>query len=290
VSWADAAARARGLVSRIPADAELDRLAITVDTQALEERIRAETCAVFATLARWVALDTLELDEDRRSLRAIARGLAAGASAHRKLAATIATSSLDERTLAAIVDAPTLAIVAEQLVELDHPLAPALRPFVAPARGLLDLFAIELALARRFAELASGRGDRALRLHVAQVIDAENAAAALQLASRGGELEVETAFIPGGARLDRSTFAAACRDPERLVAPFAHTPLAAAVLATPPGALDEAALAWHLDTQARLRVLDPHGAAAVLYLVLRRRRASHRLRRTGWRHLLGGSR
>ena len=65
---------------------------------------------------------------------------------------------------------------------------------------------------------------------------------------------------------------------------FAGTPLA-----DPSASIDDAALAWHLATQAALRRAEPDGLAAVIHHVLRRRAEARRLRRAAWRLALGGA-
>ncbi|HTJ47271.1 MAG TPA: V-type ATPase subunit, partial [Kofleriaceae bacterium] len=146
----------------------------------------------------------------------------------------------------------------------------------------------ELALARRYASCARlASNDHAVRAYVAQVIDVENAQAARLLAARGEELDRARAFLDGGERLDRATFLAAAAGPldetdARLARAFAGT-----------GALDsddhDHALAWQLATQARLRRIDPHGPAAAIHVLLRRRAEARRIRRAAWRVALGGA-
>jgi hypothetical protein len=159
--------------------------------------------------------------------------------------------------------------------------------------GLIEPLEIELALARRFAELARSR-DRALRTYLAQLIDAENTGAALALVSRGDGLDPGHAFLAGGLRVGRDAFVAASAGPldaacARLAAALAGTPLARAVFAPEPAALEDAALAWQLATQARLRRTDPLGLAPAVFLVLRRRDEARHLRRAAWRVVLGGA-
>ncbi len=320
-------ARARGLATRLCAEdvlAEVERApdpgALTAAlvragylapgpgpgaTPAVIERAAADRVAAdHAALARWSrdhaeAIAVLVLDEDRRTLRAIARGAAAGAPGERRLEGAVATPTLPRAVLAALGGMASLVEIAALLARRGHPLAAALTP-PAPARhgtaaaagAAIDLLAIELALAHGFAAhaRAARRGGRALTTHVAQVIDVENARAALALAARGDDLDPARAFLPGGARLDRATFLTAAASDDAgaaLAAAFARTPLARALALEPPAALDDAALAWQLATQARLRVTEPHGLAPVLHLVLRRRAEVRRVRRAAWRVALG---
>lgn len=251
----------------------------------LEAVVQRRVAHDLATLAHWSgALAPLELDEDRRSLRIVVRTLAASLPASRRVAGAIATGTLPAPVLAAIAAAPDLPAVADVLARRGHPFA------IVLAGAALDPLAIEIALARRFAELARAR-DRAMRTYISQVIDVENAIAALLLALRGDG--VPDAFVPGGRVLDRDTFAEAIAEPvaaarARLADAFVRTPLAAALFAPAPGAIEDAALSWQLATQAKLRRLEPLGLAPAIHLVLRRRDEARRLRRAGWRLAMAG--
>jgi vacuolar-type H+-ATPase subunit C/Vma6 len=243
-----------------------------------------------AILARRTdALAVLALDEDRRSLRAIVRGLAAGVAADRRLTGAVPTETLPAPLLAALAGSTSVAELAALLARRRHPFATAL----ASTRTPIDLLEIELAFARRFAEHPRPR-DRALRTYLAQLIDAENTTAALLLAARGGDVELDHAFVAGGLRVDRGTFTTAAAGPldmarQRLAAALARTPLARALFAAEPAALEDAALAWQLATQLHLRRTEPLGLAPAVYLVLRRRDEARHLRRAAWRVALGAA-
>lgn len=303
-----AAARARGLVTTVAsaeALAAIDRasdreafaaalaraqlrVAGPIDPDAIDRFVRDRIAADLAVLARWThAVALLELDEDRHSLRAIVRGLAGDASPARRLAGAVPTTSLPASELATLASAPAIEAVAARLTRRGHPLAPAL----AGARMPVDVFALELALARRFAALARA-SDLALRTYLAQTIDAENAATALLAATRGAGLDVAHMYLPGGRWLARDAFLAAAAGPPdvaraRLATALAGTPLAGALFEAAPAAFDDAVLAWQLETQARLRRLEPLGLAPVIYTVLRRRDEARRLRRAAWRVAMG---
>jgi hypothetical protein len=263
VTWVDLAARARGMAGHAAVGDEL------------------------AILVRWAAeragaLNVILDDEDRTSLRALVRGLVAGAPIDDRVAAAVPTPRLPAAVLRTLARAPTPGDLAAELARLEHWAAPAL------AASDRDLFGMEQGLARAFAARAraSAGADAALATHVAQVIDAENAAAALLLAARGRELDPAAHFLDGGTRVTREVFVATCGgELTRLAAALAGTPLAAAL---DGHGFADAALAWHIDTQARLRRLDPTGLAAVLLLLLSRRRDRRVAERTRWRAILGG--
>lgn len=304
------AARARGLVTTLvegDALAAIDRardsseLAAALaranlhvsgpqDADAVDRLACERVARDLAVLARWTdALAPVELDEDRRTVRALVRGLAAGAPTARRLLAAIPTARLPARELAVLAASTTIDELASGLARCGHPLAPAL----AGTRTPVDSFEIELRLAHRFAELARSR-DEALRTYLAQVIDAENAGAALLVAVRGGSVDVARAFVPGGRWVDRKTFTGASTGSidnarSRLAVALAGTPLAGALFQPAPAALEDAALAWQLRTQARLRRSEPLGLAPAIYAVLRRRDEARHLRRAAWRVAMGAA-
>jgi hypothetical protein len=258
---------------------------------ALERALRGRAADDLVVLGRWgrlALLDAFVLDQDRRSVRAILRGIAAGASIERRLEGTVATARLPDRALALLASATSGGELDRALAHARHPLAGAI-----PAADPIDLCEAELALAQRFAAVAraSGRA-RAIAAYVAQVIDVENATAALLLAARGDDVDRARVFVPGGRVVERATFVAAASssDPAApLARAFAGTPIARALSTADPAALDDAALRWQLATQAHLRRVDPQGLAGVLHLLLRRRAEGRRVRRAAWRVAMGGA-
>jgi vacuolar-type H+-ATPase subunit C/Vma6 len=322
VTWGPLVARAGGLATRSISAAALDAIdraahpgalvsalasaGITVPHEAdlvelIERFVRDRSATELAILRRWArnrddALAVILADEDRRSLRSIVRGLVAAAPPRRRLEGTVPTPGLPQAVLATLSRATTLPEIAEVLVRRGHPLASALVPPKTKAEhSSIDLFGIEIALSRAFADhaRASLTAGAAMQVHVAQVIDVENLTSALLLAARGGDVRVEPLFLDGGARIDRDTFVTAAAGPievtrDRLAEAMAGAPLATAVFAASPSAIEDAALAWHLATQTHLRFTEPAGLAAVLCLVLRRRIEARHLRRAAWRVAFGG--
>lgn len=257
------AARARGLTSR------LDDVTAPID-------------GLLAVLARWDEHDELSvvtLDEDRRALRVLVRGIAAGIPAERRAGAA--------GRLSHVAGAPTIAELARRLG--DHPLARALS---SSREQNPDVLAIEAALARAYSE-AAAPADDAARAYVRQLIDGQNASSALLLASRGRALPRASMFVPGGEQLDEDAFVEAARGPidaarDRLAAVFVGTPLGVAVGSAEPAALEHATRAWMLETQRRLRRLAPHGLAPALYFALRWHERAEAARRETWTRVLGG--
>jgi hypothetical protein len=268
-------ARARGLITRtLPAGGT---------PRVVEERLRDRAARELAILARWGgdALAPIELDEDRHTLRAIARGLVANAASSARTAGAVPTRLLSQRRIGALANATSFAELRSLLD--DHPLASAF--------DATELFDVEHALVRRFFEQAKLR-DRAFAVYREQLVDVANAQTTLALAARGGDLTRDALFLDGGRLLDRTAFRAASTSldiaREALGRIFAKTPLATALFAASPSAIEDATLAWQLATQARLRRTDPLGLASVLYLLLRRRDEARRLRREAWSAALGG--
>lgn len=325
MTWGALVARARGRATHLASDdalAAVDRatdrgalsaalshagwtLAPAVDAaaaaRAVDEATAARATAELAVLTRWAAAQTAALavivaEEDRRTLRGLVRGLVAAASPRARLRGAVATPELPAATQRALAAAESAPALSAALTRLAHPAAPMLAEPLA--RQPLEPFAVEQALAAWFAARAragaAAAGDRALDEHVAQAIDAENAAGALALATRGRGLDAAVAFLPGGRRIDRATFTAAAGAPPTacaatLAAALVDTPLAAAIGAGGPDAIERATLAWQLATQTRWRRVEPLGLGPVLWLWLRLRREHAQVRLAAWRLALGGA-
>jgi len=295
---ADLPALARGLESRgILAD-ELPGLT----APALELALRRYAAQEIRIVRRWlgprdevvaVALDA----EDRRSLRALIRGAAAGASAEARLTGLIPTPALPERLLEELATRVRILDQAALLLAAGHPAG---APLLAAASGQAepDLFALELALSRTFAERALGgarRGGGILLDYVGTLIDLENCRGALLLVTRGGGEPPAPAFIAGGRRLGATEFerAATSSDPSA-AARVLGTALGGGTIAllllrhaADPIALENALememLGW-LRHHARL---DPLGPAPLLHYFLRLRQQAQALARLVWSVDLG---
>lgn len=321
--WDDVNARARGLAGRLLSVAALGRLEQARDLQALSRAlaesgvlpdeiagataasldlaIRRAAARELALARRWlgaraeVVAVALEA-EDCRSLRALIRGAAAGLGAETRLAGLLPTPSLPERLLRELAERSRVREQAALLVAAGHPYGPPV--LAAAALDEPDLFAIELAIARTFAERAqrgARRGGRFLLEYVRDTIDADNCRQLLARAVVRDERDAAASFIPGGRRLSRDRFveAAGARSPKEAAAVLAGAlgdqTLAALLLrhAQEPADL-EAALEDRLA--ARLRAesrLDPLGPAPLLRYCLALRRQSMALSGLVWRLELG---
>ena len=314
--WDDMAARARGLASHLLGREELDRVerapglhelghileragypvlsaAATPSARGIERAARRRAAADLAVLDRWAgeraaALAVLFEDEDRRSLRAILRGVVAGAAAEERMASLIPTPALGEAALAELSRQPTPAAVAALLLAWQNPYAAAFAEEATRSRP--DLFAVERSLDRRYAERAlvgARRGGEAVLRHVRSVLDAENAFAALALASGHDDVDPAEMHVPGGARLGPDTFleaVAAGSDGVRrvLARAFAGTGLGHA-LEGGLSDLESVVLADQIDEQRRVAHLWPSGPAQVILFVLRRRAEIRSVTEAAWR-------
>lgn len=322
--WEDLNARARGVATHLLSLGDLEVLSRALDLAglatslsrvgipvgeaegaatpaALELALRRWAAGNLAILARWVgdrggALPLVFWEEDRRSLRALARGAHAGTSAERRLAGLLPTPSLPERALEELARAPSIAAIGTLLTVWEHPFA---APFVATSTsGAPDLMALEQELGRLAADTASTAarrsGCRALRRFVAEGIDAENALLALLLARAGDDGGGVAHFLPGGTGIDRSRFveAIATGDPRRAAQKLVegrHFPFAKLLLQDP---LDVAALEGaflrariaELTRRVRLAPLEP---MTTVWVALRLRAQLIDLQRIVWMVTLG---
>jgi vacuolar-type H+-ATPase subunit C/Vma6 len=300
VRWEDVDARARGLGSHLLSTEALSGLgglhtlqelsrALAGAGVLLEELPAATATALELALRRWAAGEVrvarrwlgsrtevvavaLEA-EDRRSLRALVRGAVAGVPAETRLTGLVPTPGLPERLLRELAGRFSPREQAALLVAAGHPTGPAL---LASAVGTEpDLYVVELAISRDFAERATRgarRGGKLLRSHVEAVIDGENCRTALLLAQRASPGPVVAAFLPGGRRITAGRFAGAAgaRDPAAaariLAALYQGEPEGKALLrhAAEPAALEAAMDRVETERLGHMGRLDPLGPAPLL--------------------------
>lgn len=318
-AWDDVNARARGLSTHLLTRSELDALARVPDITALaaglrrcgvlggtaeevptpgrlELSIRRWAGAQLRLLARWLGprsavLPLVFAAEDRRSLRAIFRGIAERAPAEQRLAGLIPTPALPERALEALAAAPTAAAAAALLAVWRHPLAAA-----AAWTGAADpdLFALDASLARTSAEqdrrAAHRTHDAALRNAVRESIDLDNALTAVVLATGGRDVAPASQFLSGGAQVSSVAFreAIATGDASAAGARLAEA-LTGSVYAElfargagDPAALESAVLRLRLRELARRVRRAPLGPLALIWFALRLRAQVLDLHRIVW--------
>lgn len=322
--WEAPNARARGLGTHLLSDETMAALAAAPDLAsmvalleaagiaipeegrltpvAIELGIRRAAASELQRLARWFGDDRSAApglicdDEDRRSLRAMIRGAAAGASAEARLVGLIPTPHLPERVLAELARQPRVSDVAALLVAWDHPLGSALLSAAAATEP--DVLRLELEVDRWFArqaEAAARHGGHTLRRYVEQSIDLDNARTALLLAASDTELPADDFFLRGGRHLSRAAFhdaaeaGSALPAARQLAGPLAAHGVGRVLLqhAGDIARLDEALLRARMSALRLEARLDPLGAAPVLAYVLRLRAQVVALRRCLWGIELG---
>lgn len=325
--WGALNARARGLGGRLQSRAALRGLAHAGDTAALaaalaglgfflgegegdsrggplELAIRRQAGDMLRTLARWAAVvpaagAVLFEDEDRRSVRTLLRGAAAGAAPEARLAGLVPTPALPARALEELAGQPDVAAMAALLSVWGSAYGRALLPLAVGARP--ELFELELSVNRTWASRlrsAARRSGGALRAHVARTIDLENATTALVVVARREEPESGGLFLEGGGRIDAGGFAdalsvglanGAARAARMLAGALGGSGVGAALRghALDPSGLEAALLGARMAELRVLARIDPLGPWPVLLFGLRLRAVSMDLRRLVWGTSLG---
>jgi vacuolar-type H+-ATPase subunit C/Vma6 len=319
--WDDVNARARGLATHLLDRSALAGLAASpdwpafvsrlaglgypldlaggaiVDPPAFDRAVSLVASARLRLLGRWLAargaiLAVVLEDEERRTLRALLRGAAEGASPGARLRAVLPTPTLPARALERLARAASVPELARELVRQGHPagrtLQDALRRAEAP-----DLRALEWALTRLFSERAvraARRGGALVRGFAAELVDQENVWTLLLAAPPAPATPADEEFLPGGALMTRKEFSRlrADRDADRVLdslrALLAGSALGEALAVAP---LDQATLESRAAAAriARLRHIarrDPLGAAVTLSILERIRAEARAVRAIAW--------
>jgi vacuolar-type H+-ATPase subunit C/Vma6 len=315
-------ARARGLGTHLHGRAELEALTRAPDLPALAAELArrgylvseagAEPASLDLAVRRWAAEELRTLarwtsrrpelgvvlfeDEDRRSLRALTRGASQGTGTELRLAGLIPTPSLPERALGELARQPSTAALAALLVAWRHPYGPALR--ADPAAAGPDLLRLEMELSRTFAAralAAAVKGGRRLLAYVREVIDLENAYAALVLGGHRADVVPKDLFLAGGARLSITGFELAVDAPspalagQRIAQAFTGLRVARPFeqYGEDPGRLEREVLRARIAALHAEERFDPLGPAPVLAYALRLRAQVVDLRRVIWGIALG---
>ena len=241
-------------------------------------------------------LDVFAALQDRRSLSALLRGAAQGASPETRLDGVLPTPLLPQRALLELAHQASPAAVVGQLMLLAHPDAQGLLHIVQQSQP--DLLAVDTALLRGFAEratrIASGT-DATLRDFVSAIIDVGNAQNALLVTSGPRDFEPAAIFVHGGRRLTASAFVSAASAGSQqsaldtIAAAFARSPLASSLpaVASDFAYVDRAFLTGALRLLARTALLDPLGTAPVLRVLLLIDAQCRDLRALAWGAVLG---
>ena len=314
--WDDLNARVRGMSAHLLGAAAIQSLAAEFDIDALARRlhdgpydaglrgalpsaisidqsVRRAAAARLATLAKWAGprirrLTAIFEEEDRRSVRALLRGAAAGARPEARLSGLVPTPALPESALTELSRQPTAAKVAALLVAWGHPFG---SPIFEHAGGdQPDLFLVELALAQAFAARARKSARNAeLRRFTQDSIDCENASAAVALAGRKLGVASDRVFLHGGRRISKDFFlhVVAAQDAESAMGRLAwldegRSPFARGVAGATTESLERALLRFRIVHLKRIARMKPLGPALLLHYALRLRAEVMDLRTIAW--------
>lgn len=317
--WDEVNARARGLATHLLDRATLAELATAPDWStflarvtslgyAIDDRTMADPAAFdravsfvasqrLSLLGRWLfrrqsVLAVVLEDEERRTVRALLRGAAQGASPAARLRLVMPTPQLPDYRLERLAHANSVPELVGDLMRVGHPAGRALHDVLRHAKAP-NLLALEWALARLFSERATRAarpGGTVVRGFAAELVDQENVWTLLLAAAPEGDAPVDQGFLSGGSRLTPHEFARlrTRRDSQRLVQELRvvlrGTALGVA-LAVDPVDLPSLPLRATAARIARLRRLsraDPLGPAVVLGILERIRAEARALRSIAW--------
>lgn len=314
--WEDVNARCRGLGTHLLGRTEFAAVEAAPEWRALPRLLQAHLGdteppatpreldaallrrygTMLAVVERWLGsrrrlLQVVWEDEERRTLRALLRGAAEGASVERRLEGAVATARLPRRLLHRLAESRSTADGLALAAGSGLPLAVAVaRVKVGPgAAGMLEL---ERALSRAWADRAvagAKGGGRRLRAWVAEAIDAENLLALSVAGTWAGELRPAEAWLPGGRWLSEKRFtgiAAAPDDAARgglLRDAVRRGALRAALdAAAGPAELERRILERRTAAAAVQARREPLGPWPTFAFLLRLRLELHRVRRASW--------
>ncbi len=319
--WDDVNARARGLATHLLDREALAALAATpdwpaflghlatldypigtdagalLDPPAFDRAVSLVAARRVNLLGRWLAarravLAVVVEDEECRTLRAMLRGAAQGASSGARLRAVMPTPALPFRVLERLARATTVADLARDLVRFGHPAGRVLEQLGAqsPPPALRDL---EWALVRLFSERAvraAREGGAVVRRYAGALVDQQNLWTLLLAAPPADGEGIEREFLPGGGVLTREIFGRlrAERDHERLLAGLrvvlTGTAIGAALTHEPVewSSLEARITAARITWLRGLARRDPLGPAVVLAVLERIRAEARALRAIAW--------
>jgi vacuolar-type H+-ATPase subunit C/Vma6 len=319
--WDDVNARARGLATHL-----LDRSALaslsgvpdwpafvsrvtalgypldlaggaTADPPAFDRAVSLAASARLGLLERWLSaragvLAVVLEDEEFRTVRALLRGAAEGASPGARLRASTPTPQLPMRSLERLARAASVPELARELQRIGHPAGRALQDALGRASAP-DLRALEWALARLFtvrAVRAARAGGPVVRRFASELVNQENAWTLLLAAPLEPGGAADRDFLPGGMLLTREHFARlrAERDGDRVLQELRRllegTALGTALAAEPfdLSSLEQRAASARIAWLRGLARRDPLGPAVILAVLERIRAEARALRAIAW--------
>jgi len=268
-----------------------------VDPAAFDRAVSLVAAARLRLLGRWLSaregvLAVVMEDEEFRTVRALLRGAAEGASPGARLRATMPTSHLGARALERMARASSVEELVRELLRLGHPAGRALQDQARQAEAP-DLRSLEWALARLFAERAvraARAGGTVVRRFAAELVDQANCWTLMLAAPAGQGIAADGEFLPGGLRLTQQDFVRlrAERDGDsvrrELTRLLSGTALGTALAEEPfeLGALESRAAAARIAWLRGLARRDPLGPAVVLSVLERIRAEARALRAIAW--------
>jgi vacuolar-type H+-ATPase subunit C/Vma6 len=318
--WDDLDARARGLRGRLlgaarlralagePDIAALSRalaaisngeLATTASAARLDLALRRMAAAQMKVLIRWMGARSEKLrvlleDEDRRSVRALVRGAAAGVAAEVRLAGLMPTPGLPERALELLATAATPAQVGAALVAMGNPYGPVVLAEAGTTNA--GLHAVEIAMDRLWAKRSRRsvrHAGREMRSFVEDAIDVENSRACLALAVNHEVGRPEESFVAGGRRITLDVFTGVATAPDARIATvqlIREWMPARSQAGAPLRSIERLLLGVRIRSVSRQAMIRPSGPSAVLEWALRLRAQSMDLGVIVWSLALGASR
>jgi len=274
----------------------------TVDPAAFDRAVSLVAAARLHLLGRWLSsregvLAVVLEDEEYRTVRALLRGAAEGASPGARLRASMPTPHLPLRALERMARVASVPELVRELLRLGHPAGrawqDALRRGSAP-----DLRELEWALARLFTEhavRAARAGGPVVRRFASELVNQENAWTLLLAAPLESGSAADRDFLPGGMQLTREHFARlrAERDGDRLLQELRRllegTALGTALSAEPFDlpSLEQRAASARIAWLRGLARRDPLGPSVVLSVLERIRAEARALRAIAWGVALG---
>jgi len=271
----------------------------TSSARQLDLALRRMAAAQMKLLVRWMGGRTAKLrvlleDEDRRSLRALVRGAAAGVPAEARLAGLMPTPDLPERALVLLASAASPAQVGAALLAMGNAYGPAVLEEAGSTNA--GLYATELAIGRLWAERsrrAVRRAGRELRRFVEDAIDVENSLAGLALVTNREAVASGELFVPGGRRITPEVFGEVATSPDPRTAArrlLRRWQPARASGGAQPRSIERLLLGLRIRSMSRQALLRPSGPSPVLEWALRLRAQSMDLGAIVWSRALGASR
>lgn len=219
---------------------------------------------------------------DLANIKAIARAKHSGRDAEDALTALLPAGDLKPALLENLVATPDMRAMAQALAIANDPLAPAFQRAVKQYTEDSDLYELELALDRAYAQSLRDTTAKlplpaSFKAYIALEIDAMNLRTALKL--RGRAEAAQGLFLPGGKSINSRQFDAIIADNEQATLSVLNGTPFSGVAEVPSLSQADNVIRGVLDTAAyKLALSDPLGPGVVLDYLRRKERETARLR------------